>query len=313
MSSSDAYGGQLIDALGFDQGPAHITRYSRDAIVAVTVGRLCKPSQRPTRALAREEAFLAEIQLGEEVRRELWLDGRPEKTLPLLKGEVCIHDLRRETVYQFRTSADSMFFYLPRRTLDFIADGANAPRVTDVLISPVGGISDPTLATIARALLPSLEHNAAASRLFSDQVTMAAAAHIAENYFGMKLSRRHERGGLASWQERRAKEMMSTCTRGEVPIAVLASECELSAGHFSRLFKKTTGLAPHQWLLKHRIGTAKAMLHETQQPISEIALACGFSDQSHFTRMYTRLNGESPGTTRRATARMTGPDRRSPS
>jgi AraC family transcriptional regulator len=69
---------------------------------------------------------------------------------------------------------------------------------------------------------------------------------------------------------------------------------------FSHLLKKSTDLAPHQWLVHERIGVAKKLLYETQQPMSEIALACGFAGQSHFTRTYKRLIGESPGAVRRA-------------
>jgi AraC family transcriptional regulator len=69
---------------------------------------------------------------------------------------------------------------------------------------------------------------------------------------------------------------------------------------FSHLLKKSTGLAPHQWLVHERMGVAKRLLYETQQLMSEIALACGFAGQSHFTRTYKRLIGESPGAVRRA-------------
>jgi len=66
------------------------------------------------------------------------------------------------------------------------------------------------------------------------------------------------------------------------------------------LLKKSTGLALHQWLVHERIGVAKRSLYETQRPVSEIALACGFAGQSNFTRTYKRLIGKSPGAVRRA-------------
>jgi AraC family transcriptional regulator len=303
-----AYGKPLIESLGFDNGSALIARCSNDAIIAATVCRLQTPSHAPTRPLAREDALLAEIHLSDQIRRDVWLDGKRAETSHLLKNEVCIHDLRRELVYQFHTPLDSISVYLPRKTLDFIADDVHAPRLADVAILPGVGVGDPTLTTMARILLPALEPGSRVSKLFSDHVMMAAAVHIAETYGGLKPFPRRERGGLAPWQERRAKEILIAFLDGELPIALLASECELSVSHFSRRFKRSTGLAPHQWLVQHRIEIAKKMLCETQRSLSEIALACGFSDQSHFTRTYTRLNGESPGAARRAMAK--GSDRR---
>jgi AraC-like DNA-binding protein len=58
-------------------------------------------------------------------------------------------------------------------------------------------------------------------------------------------------------------------------------------------------MAPHRWLLRHRIDRAKALLRGSEAPLAEIADACGFSDQSHLTRVFRSLTGTSPGAWRR--------------
>jgi AraC-like DNA-binding protein len=60
------------------------------------------------------------------------------------------------------------------------------------------------------------------------------------------------------------------------------------------------GIAPHNWLLTRRIEVAKEQLRSSQLSLSDVALACGFADQSHFTRVFTRMVGVSPGAWRRA-------------
>ena len=60
------------------------------------------------------------------------------------------------------------------------------------------------------------------------------------------------------------------------------------------------GLPPHRYLLKQRIKTARALLLDSKQSLLDIALACGFADQSHFTRVFTAAIGVSPGALRRA-------------
>jgi AraC family transcriptional regulator len=107
-------------------------------------------------------------------------------------------------------------------------------------------------------------------------------------------------GGLAPWQVRRAKEILSGNLDGRVPLKELAKECGLSVSQFSRAFRRSTGAAPHQWLMTRRVEVAKEKLRDGRLPLSEVAMVCGFADQSHLTRVFSRLVGVSPGAYRRA-------------
>ena len=107
--------------------------------------------------------------------------------------------------------------------------------------------------------------------------------------------RDRSRGGLAPWQERRAKEVLSANLDGGVPLKDVARECRLSVSHFSRAFRRTMGVAPHHWLLTRRIEVAKEKLRDRRLSLSDVALVCGFADQSHLTRVFTGMVGVSPG------------------
>jgi AraC family transcriptional regulator len=104
---------------------------------------------------------------------------------------------------------------------------------------------------------------------------------------------------LSPWQERRAKEMMISHMDRGLSIARVATECALSRSHFSRAFKKNTGLSPRDWFLQLRLDKARRLLTETGISISRISLDCGFADQSHFTRVFTRAVGHTPFNWRR--------------
>ena len=106
-------------------------------------------------------------------------------------------------------------------------------------------------------------------------------------------------GGLSSWQERRAKELMLREIGSCVRISEIAEQCNLSRSHFSRAFKKNTGCSPQDWLLRMKIEKAKSLL-TAWIPITEVVYECGFADHSHFTRTFSRLEGVPPKVWRRA-------------
>ena len=110
----------------------------------------------------------------------------------------------------------------------------------------------------------------------------------------------HVRGGLSAWQRRRALEILDAKLDGTVSLTQLAAECGLSVRHFARAFKESMGLPPHRYLLKRRIDTARGLLLGSKRSLLDIALTCGFADQSHFTRVFTASVGLSPGAMRRA-------------
>jgi transcriptional regulator GlxA family with amidase domain len=93
--------------------------------------------------------------------------------------------------------------------------------------------------------------------------------------------------------------MLEASIEGDLTLNAIAAECQLSTSHFSRAFRRSTGYPPHRWLLRHRIDIAKSLMKDRRQPLSQIALATGFADQSHFTRAFTSQIGTSPGVWRR--------------
>ncbi len=104
---------------------------------------------------------------------------------------------------------------------------------------------------------------------------------------------------LAPWQVRRAIQLLSTATSTACPVAALAAACGLSRSHFAHAFRSTTGVPPHKWLLLHRVRHACEMMERTDKRLAEIAHSCGFADQSHFSRTFRSVMGNSPAVWRR--------------
>jgi AraC family transcriptional regulator len=98
---------------------------------------------------------------------------------------------------------------------------------------------------------------------------------------------------------RHTEQVLRESLDGEITLAHLAGECRLSVAHFARAFKQTTGQTPHRWLLERRVEHAKGLLLTSALPLAKVAAACGFADQAHFTRVFSRIVGTGPGAWRR--------------
>jgi AraC family transcriptional regulator len=299
MPTSDGYGQRLGQRMRVDSAPSIITRAVCNAEMAVTEIRCDDPVPGLSRTGKREDAFLISPQFRKYRRLELWEDGRQLPVSVLGTGEMLILDLKRDPVALLDKPYHALMFYLPRAALNAITDHADALRIGDLSYKPGQAINDATISSLAGTILPALSRPEQANRLFVDHVMLAVAAHVAHTYGGMRLVSRRLQGGLAPWQLRRATELLSS-NLGGVPLKELAQECRLSVSHFSRAFRRTIGVAPHNWLLMHRIEVAKEKLRDNRLSLSEVATVSGFADQSHLTRVFTRMLGVSPGAWRRA-------------
>jgi len=131
-------------------------------------------------------------------------------------------------------------------------------------------------------------------RLFLDSIEQAIAAALVDAYAGRSRSERPLRGGLAPARLRRVKELVHAKMEDELTLIEMAQAAELSPAHFSRIFRKSTGETPHQFVLRQRVERAKEMLSEAEMRVLDVAMACGFKTQQHFARVFRRVCGASP-------------------
>lgn len=104
----------------------------------------------------------------------------------------------------------------------------------------------------------------------------------------------HCANGLTRWQTRRLDQYISDNLAAAIRTCDLAAQINLSSSHFSHVFKQTFGITPLAYVARKRIEAARAMMLATDQPLTQIAHAHGFCDQSHFTRTFRRETGLSP-------------------
>lgn len=249
--------------------------------------------------MPREDAYLIALQLRACHDHDLFFDGCRVQPANYHAGVTSIYDLRTDPVADIRDPFHCVMFHLSQKALDAFAHESGVPTIRSLRHKPGHSVEVPVVRHVLSALLSATAKPQEAHPLFLDHLALALIAHLAQVYGGMKAGSELPRGGLASWQERRVKELMSATLSEDVPLSRLAGECGLSTRHFTRAFRRSTGISPHRWLLKYRVDHARELLNNRGLSLPEIALACGFADQSHFTRVFTAMVGVSPGAWRR--------------
>jgi AraC-like DNA-binding protein len=135
-----------------------------------------------------------------------------------------------------------------------------------------------------------------ADRLAVDEALTAALSLMVRRHSASAPQGR--RRGREAGPIRRARQRVDELFMQDLTLDDLAATAGLSRYYFLRAFRREVGVTPHAYLTGRRIAAAKALL-DGEQPLSEVALACGFYDQSHFTRAFKGCTGVTPGQYRR--------------
>lgn len=305
MDDRRAFGSYLGSRFGLTQAPrVHVTQSMKSGELAVTELVSDVPTAGPSERVAYDEAFLVGLQIGHS-RHEIWFDGKPVDSRHFLPSQTCFYDFRRDPAAYMPAPYHSLQFYVPLSALNLIAHQNDGRRIDDLEYRLGEAVDDPVIDYLGRAITPAFDLPGSASGFFLDHVLQALCAHVAHRYG--RVVARVGPSGLARWQERLAKEMMSARLHESLTLSEVASECGLSVSHFTRAFRQATGTPPHRWLLGRRVEYAKTLLGAGSLSLGQIALECGFADQSHFTRVFRRATGLSPGIWRRENRNAVGP------
>jgi AraC-like DNA-binding protein len=228
-----------------------------------------------------------------------WVDERPAPIATIRQGQFLLLDLRAQHSALVRGDVDCLSVYTGSDALRRFQEEHELPP-TGLLRTPLGRVyEDDVIRHLGEALLPAIDQPQSASQLYVSHVALALFSRLTAQHGTDPLPMSQLRGGLAPWQERRAKEMLMAHLDGRIGLEALAAECRLSRSHFARAFKISTGISPLRWLTGQRIERAKIQLLNTDLTLEQIAASCGFADASHLARAFSRTTRLQPGAWRR--------------
>lgn len=205
------------------------------------------------------------------------------------------------SIFSWRTEGPVDFAHLyiaPRMVDQVILEELDRDPRNVSLIDRVG-FTDPLLRSLLCSMLDEIRAPGTASRLFLNTLLRLFTLKLVRDYStvaGRLSSARHE---LAPYRLRRVLAFIEAHLAEDISLNNLASLSGNSVYHFSRGFRRATGLPPYRYVLERRIERAKVLLQESFLPLGEVAQQCGFNSQRQFGTMFTKLAGISPGRYRR--------------
>jgi len=164
----------------------------------------------------------------------------------------------------------------------------------EVELRPSRKFAEPRLSAMVAAVHAEMVAGFSSGRLFLDSVEQAMAVALVKGHAVRHRPVQIYRGGLGSARLRRIKELVHAKTGDDLSLDEMAQSIGLSTAHFARMFRKSTGETPYQFVLRQRVERATAMLRAPDARILAVAVACGFKTQQHFAKVFRDACGVSP-------------------
>jgi AraC family transcriptional regulator len=166
-------------------------------------------------------------------------------------------------------------------------------------LAPGFNLEDGQLEHSLRALLAVAQDGSGADALMGELLVNAACTRLAKRYAVSKLNAVPRRGGLPDARLKRVLEFIDANLGKNITLSELADLVNMSLYYFAVLFRQSTGLSPHRYVLNQRVERAKQLLHDPKLSVLDVSIEVGFEHQNNFARAFRRLIGVSPTQFRR--------------
>ncbi|MEG4226805.1 AraC family transcriptional regulator [Microcoleus sp. N9_B2] len=220
------------------------------------------------------------------------LNGKRYGSQPCQSGEMFI--AAAGTDFQSYTVEEQEFMAIAFEPTDFDNTVAESTNSNLIEIIPHWKISDPLILGIGWALKTELESGGLNGTLYVDALKNALSLHVLHHYCAQKPKLQDFEGGLDPSKLQIVIDYINDYLNRDLHLGELANLVQMSPYYFTRLFKQSTGITPHQYVTKCRIDQAKLLLKQPEFSIAYISQQVGFHDQSHFSKTFGKIVGLTP-------------------
>lgn len=210
-------------------------------------------------------------------------------------GDVSLLTRAAESHWVWPEGIEVVHVYLTQDELAATCRQMYERDIADIELHDVLKASDPAIHRTAMHIAAEAAHSDVGSPLLIESLSCQLSVHILRRHAQVQFKEHSSNDTLTTRQIGAVQEFIRSHMRENIALDDLADCVGLSRYHFARRFRQTMGTSPHEFVIKQRVSRAQLMLQRTSNPLREIATLCGFSDQSHMTRVFQQRLGTTPG------------------
>jgi AraC family transcriptional regulator len=242
-------------------------------------------------------SILLSMQLNASLRLG-WKSEQGGQSAVVDAGNLTLHGAAGCNGSTWEGAYNRILFELDQRHLEHLTEGKVAG--VRVEIAERWSFKDRRLEHLLKTLYMELQEGAPAGRLFGEQVGNAIAMLLAKQYSVMRPEVYGNGGQIPTSRLKKVFDYVEAHLHQDIHLSDLASIAAMSPYYFARLFKNSTGVSPHQYVIQRRIDRAQQMLRASKTSIFEIGVRVGYADPKHFRTLFRREVGLSPNDYRAA-------------
>jgi AraC family transcriptional regulator len=220
--------------------------------------------------------------------------GGPWQQEQLVPGDVSVMTCGEASQWRWDASIDVIHLYLTRKLLGKVCADALDKEVADIELHDVLKAGDVVLNRGLAAMAEEVRTENLGGKLFVDALTTQICVHLVRKYADVSVRETTVTTALSRVQSQQIEGYIEANLDRQLSLDELAAVARTSTSCFLRQFKARYGVPPHAYVIQKRLACARQLLTKSTLPIKEIASRCGFSDQSHMTRVFQRLLQTTP-------------------
>jgi AraC family transcriptional regulator len=189
---------------------------------------------------------------------------------------------------------ESLLFGIEPKTLQKIAIETNCLSPTQVELRPILYDKDPKIEFFTKAFHEEMQNDGLGGQLYSESLANLFLIHLLRHYCAFEPKLKQCQGGLPKYKLQQTIDYIQANLDRKLSLEAIAQNLDMSVYHFCHLFKQSVGIAPYQYVLQQRVERAKQLLKDRERAIIDIAIECGFANQTHLNKHFRSFTGVTP-------------------